>query len=71
MTNQNKCYYLKIKIEIESKSIYTILYNYSDNITIVVRGRIIARKTLKLGANEYCEWNVNPLLLVKGKLCGG
>jgi hypothetical protein len=32
--------------------------------------RNMARNTLKLGANDNCEWYVSPFSLVKGKLCG-
>ena len=33
-------------------------------------GRHIAKKTLKLGSTERCEWS-EPMNIVKGKLCGG
>lgn len=33
-------------------------------------GRHIAKKSLKLGSTERCEWN-EPMNIVKGKLCGG
>ena len=33
-------------------------------------GRHTAKKTLKLGSTERCEWS-EPMNIVKGKLCGG
>ena len=38
---------------------------------MLYRGRIIARRTLRLGASEQCEWTTNPIQTLKGKMCGG